>query len=387
MITKLIRNFLRLQAAGGILLFGTAVLAVVFNNTDVLIPFYRSVFHAAFDIGPIHSHHSLTHWINDGLMVIFFFLVGMEIKREMLQGELSNPSSLVLPAIAAAGGMLVPGLIYVGLNHGNPSAMSGWAIPTATDIAFSLGVLMLLGSRVPLSLKIFLTALAILDDLGAVIVIAFFYTEQLSITALCMAAVTVAMLVLLNRFSVRRFWPYALLGIVLWLCVLNSGVHATLAGILLAFTIPMDQTRDERSLLEDVEHVLHPWVTFLILPLFAFANAGLSLDGMTFASLMQPVPLGIAAGLFVGKQIGIFGASALAIKLGWAKLPEQANWLGLYAVSVVCGIGFTMSLFIGSLAFKGAGHMDSQVQLGVFAGSLLAMVVGYLLLLVATKRQ
>lgn len=386
LITKLIRNFLKLEASGGILLFGTAVLAVVFNNTQSLIPFYQSVFHSAFDLGPIHSHHSLTHWINDGLMAIFFFLVGMEIKREMLQGELSNPSSLILPAMAAAGGMLVPGLIYVGINLGDSSAMSGWAIPTATDIAFSLGVLMLLGSRVPISLKIFLTALAILDDLGAVLVIAFFYTAKVSLMALVAAAVAVVLLAMLNRFGVRRFWPYALLGIVLWLCVLNSGVHATLAGILLAFTIPMDKTHDEHSLLEDVEHGLHPWVTFLILPLFAFANAGLSFEGMTVASLLQPVPLGIAAGLFIGKQIGIFGASALAIKLGWAKLPAGSNWLGLYAVAIICGIGFTMSLFIGSLAFKGDDQMGSYVQLGVFAGSLLAMIGGYLLLLVATKR-
>ena len=387
MITKLMREFFKLEAAGGILLFTTAVLAVVFNNTDALIPFYRNVFHSAFDIGPLHSHHSLTHWINDGLMAVFFFLVGMEIKREILQGELSNSSSLILPAVAAIGGMAVPGLIYFALNSGDAAALSGWAIPTATDIAFSLGVLMLLGSRVPLSLKVFLTALAILDDLGAVIVIALFYTAQLSVTALLLAGLTFIVLLLMNRFGVRTFWPYAVVGIVLWLFVLNSGVHATLAGILLAFSIPMDKTVDGHSLLEDTEHALHPWVTYMILPLFAFANAGLSLQGLSLESLLLPIPLGIAAGLFIGKQIGIFGASALVIKLGWAKLPEGSGWMGLYAVSVVCGIGFTMSLFIGSLAFKGDAQMENFVQLGVFAGSLLAMVVGFVALLIATKKR
>jgi NhaA family Na+:H+ antiporter len=312
----------------------------------------------------------------------------MEIKREILQGELSQPSSLVLPALAAMGGMAMPGLIYAVINHGNAVAMSGWAIPTATDIAFSLGVLMLLGSRVPLSLKLFLTALAILDDLGAVVIIALFYTAELSIVALALACLAIAVLVLLNRFGVRRFWPYATVGICLWLFVLNSGVHATLAGIFLAFTIPMDKTRDGHSLLEDVERALHPWVTFLILPLFAFANAGLSLQGMSLASLTESIPLGIAAGLFMGKQIGIFGASAIAIKLGWAEMPQGSGWLSMYAVSVICGIGFTMSLFIGSLAFKSGGaKMESLVQLGVFTGSLLAIMVGFLLLLIATRSR
>ncbi len=387
MVTRLIRDFLKMEAAAGILLFGTAVLAVVFNNVDVLSPWYQSVFHTPFAIGPIESPYSLTHWVNDALMVLFFLLVGLEIKREVLQGELSTPSSIGLPALAAAGGMAVPALIYVFFNQGNGASMAGWAIPTATDIAFALGVLMLFGSRVPLSLKMFLMALAILDDLAAIVVIALFYTAELSMVALVLAAAGLAVLVLLNRMGVQRVWPYAAVGLLLWLFVLNSGVHATLAGILLAFTIPMDNTPDEKSMLEDLEQALHPWVAYLVLPLFAFTNAGLPLGGISLGSLLEPVPLGIAAGLFFGKQIGVFGAATVAIKMGWAKLPEGANWLGLYAVSALCGIGFTMSLFIGSLAFKGAAaaEMIPLVQLGVFLGSLLAVGVGVTLLLIATR--
>jgi NhaA family Na+:H+ antiporter len=385
-ITRAFRAFLKLESAGGILLFCAAVLAVVFSNTQSLIPHYQAIFHSEFSLGPIHSHHSLTHWINDGLMAIFFFLVGLEIKREVLKGELSTPSSIALPAFAAAGGMAVPALIYFALNRGDPVAIAGWAIPTATDIAFALGVLMLLGSRVPLSLKVFLTALAIIDDLAAIIIIALFYTAELSRAALGFSALAVVVLALLNRFGVRRFWPYLLGGLVLWLLILNSGVHATLAGVLLAFTIPIDSEEEGGSLLEHVEHALHPWVAFLILPLFAFANAGLPLREMSFSALFQPIPLGIALGLLVGKQIGVFGAAALAIKLGWAKLPEGAGWLGLYAVSALCGIGFTMSLFIGSLAFKGGGpDFLPLVQLGVFTGSLIALIIGLVALIKATR--
>lgn len=389
MLGKLTRDFFRLEAAGGIVLFVAAVLAVVVNNSDALAPLYQALLHAPLAFGPIASSHSLTHWINDGLMVIFFLLVGMEIKREVVGGQLSRPSALALPALAAAGGMAVPALIYVAINHDNAVAAPGWAIPTATDIAFALGVLMLLGSRVPASLKIFLTALAILDDLAAIVVIALFYTAELSWAALGLAALALAALVLLNRFQVRRLWPYLVVGLALWYAVLNSGIHATVAGVVLALTIPMHGVAGQPAPLEKLEHALHPWVSFAILPLFAFANAGLSLQGMTFDALLQPIPLGIAAGLFFGKQIGVFGAAALVIKLGWGTLPAGASWLGLYGVSLLCGIGFTMSLFIGSLAFSGAGgdggHLATSVQLGVFGGSLLAMAAGYGLLFFAGR--
>jgi NhaA family Na+:H+ antiporter len=385
-ITRALRTFFNLEAAGGILLFCAAVAAVVFNNTQGLMSWYQAVFHSPFHLGPIDSHHTLTHWINDGLMAIFFFLVGMEIKREVLKGELSTPSSIALPAFAAAGGMIFPALIYFAFNHADPVAIAGWAIPTATDIAFALGVLMLLGSRVPLSLKVFLTALAIIDDLAAIVVIALFYTDELSRVALGLSALAVLVLALMNRFHVKRYWPYLIGGLMLWVLVLNSGVHATLAGVLLAFTIPMDSAEEDASMLEHAEHALHPWVAFLILPLFAFANAGLPLRDMSLGALFQPIPLGIVTGLILGKQIGVFGAAALAIKFGWAKLPEGSGWLGLYAVSALCGIGFTMSLFIGSLAFKNAGaDLVPLVQLGVFTGSIIALIIGLVTLIKATK--
>ncbi len=315
-------------------------------------------------------------------MAVFFFLVGLEIKREMLAGQLSDPRQVILPAIAAVGGMAVPALIYTAFNLGDPVALEGWAIPTATDIAFALGVLALLGDRVPLSLKVFLTALAILDDMGAILIIAAFYTSNLSPTMLLLALVGTGTLVILNRARVSSTAPYILVGIFLWVCVLKSGVHATLAGVALGLAIPLRDPRDpERSPLRELEHRLHPWVAYGILPLFAFANAGVSFTGLTPASLLEPIPLGIALGLLLGKTVGVFSFSAVPILLGWSRLPEQSTWAGLLGVAILCGIGFTMSLFIGSLAFEQDGlDYAVAVRLGVLGGSLVAAVAGYLLL-------
>lgn len=324
---------------------------------------------------------SVEHWINDALMAAFFMMVGLEIKRELLIGQLSTWSQRALPGFAAIGGMVVPALIYVGLNRAHPDTLAGWAIPAATDIAFALGVLALLGSRVPPSLKIFLSALAILDDMGAVTIIALFYTSDISLVMLGAAAVMVALLILLNRTGVTRLLPYILTGALLWYFMLQSGVHATIAGILLAFCIPLrTKDRDGRVPLDRLEHIINPWVTFLILPLFGFANAGVALSGMTMDDLLSSVPVGVAMGLFLGKQVGIFGLSLLAVKLGIACRPENSNWIQVYGVSVLCGIGFTMSLFIGNLAFAGNELLIDEVKVGVLAGSLLAVITGMLIL-------
>ncbi len=319
-------------------------------------------------------------WINDGLMAIFFLLVGLEVKREVIEGELSTPAQIVLPVVAGLGGMVVPALIYFIFNRGNGAALNGWAIPTATDIAFALGVLSLLGKRVPVSLKIFLTAVAIADDLGAIVIIALFYTAELSIAMLFLAAVAIAVLIALNLQKVTRIAPYVMVGVILWVFVLKSGVHATLAGVAIAFAVPL-KTTDAQGVapLHQLEHSLHPWVAFGVLPVFAFANAGVSFAGVTLTALAEPLPLGIAVGLFAGKLVGVFGASAMLIRLGMAKLPENAGWLQLIGVAALCGVGFTMSLFIGSLAFDGPDYF-TPLRLGVIAGSALSGVTGYLLL-------
>jgi NhaA family Na+:H+ antiporter len=376
-----IREFLKLEAAAGIVLVISAGLALVMANT-FLAPFYQVFLDVpvVVQVGALKLAKPLLLWVNDGLMAIFFFLVGLEIKREVLQGELSSWSQASLPGFAALGGMAVPALVYVLINLGDPETLRGWAIPAATDIAFALGVLALLGSRVPAALKLLLLALAIMDDLGAIVIIAVFYTADMSLISLGLAAVGMVILACFNIFGVVRLAAYLLVGLAVWVCVLKSGVHATLAGVAVAFFIPLRaKTEAGESPLEHLEHTLHPWVAFAILPFFAFANAGISLEGLTLASLLAPVPLGIAAGLFIGKQIGVFGFAYGAVRLGLARLPQGVSWLQIYGLSLLTGIGFTMSLFIGTLAFDGLDHATG-VRLGVLLGSLLSAVGGYLLL-------
>ena len=376
-----IREFLRLEAAAGIVLVMAAGLALVMANS-ALAPFYRVFLEVpvVVQVGALTLAKPLLLWINDGLMAIFFLLVGLEIKREVLQGELSSWSQASLPGLAALGGMAVPAVIYVLINLGDPVTLRGWAIPTATDIAFALGVLALLGSRVPAALKIFLLALAIMDDLGAIVIIAVFYTADLSVISLGLAAAGIVMLALFNVFGVVRLAAYVMVGLAVWVCVVKSGVHATLAGVAVALFIPLKaKTEDDRSPLEHLEHTLHPWVAFAILPFFAFANAGVSLEGLTPASLFTPVPLGIAAGLFIGKQVGVFGFTYGAVRLGLARRPEGVTWLHVSGLALLTGIGFTMSLFIGTLAFDDMAHATG-VRLGVLLGSLLSAVGGYVLL-------
>ena len=356
---------------------GSAVLALLVANS-ALGPSYFRVLETK--LGPL----SILHWINDGLMALFFLLVGLELKRELLDGQLSTWPRRVLPGFAAAGGMIVPALIYLALNAGEPADVRGWAIPTATDIAFALGVLMLLGPRVPVSLKVFLTALAIIDDLGAVAIIAFFYTEDLSGLYVALSATLVLALWGLNRFGVVRLAPYLLVGALLWVFVLNSGVHATIAGIVIALMVPLRTSRgmpdDERSPLHRLEHWIQPWVGYLVVPAFGFANAGVNLLDMNRSIAFAGIPVGIATGLFFGKQIGVFGFSWIAIRLGWADCPKDASLTQLYGVSTLCGIGFTMSLFIGLLAFGGAPQLQDGVKLGVLAGSLCSAVLGTIVL-------
>src|SRR5262245_16310062 len=380
--------FVHHEAAGGVALIFAAMAALIVSNSP-LAWLYDGFLNTAVGVrvGPLGIDKPLLLWINDGLMAVFFFLVGLEIKRELLRGELSTFGQAVLPALAALGGMVVPAAVYVAINAGDATALKGWAIPTATDIAFSVGVLALLGSRVPGSLKIFLLALAIIDDLGAIVIIALFYTEHLSWTMLAPAAVGVAILWALNARGVMRTAPYALTGIFIWMCVLKSGVHATLAGVVVALAIPLRTDAPEQaSLLEQLEESLHPWVAFAVLPLFAFANAGVSLQGLSLAKLMEPVPLGIAAGLFPGKMIGILGATWLAVSAGLAQKPADATWAQIAGIAVLGGIGFTMSLFIGMLAFPDPAHA-AQLRLGVLAGSLVSAVVGYLALRLATGQK
>ena len=380
--------FFQHEAAGGLVLVVAAVLALLASNSQ-LSGLYDGFLetHVGVRVGPLALDKSLLHWVNDGLMAIFFFLVGLEIKRELLQGELSTFSQAGLPVVAAIGGMAVPAMVYVAINAGDPAALRGWAIPAATDIAFAVGVLALLGRRIPTSLKIFLLALAIIDDLGAIIIIALFYTEHLSLMSLTLALAGIVVLTALNRTGVTRLAPYVLTGIAIWVFVLKSGVHATLAGVVVALAIPLSsQEEGELSLLEQLEENLHPWVAFAVLPLFAFANAGVSLRGLSPANLVEPIPLGIAAGLFVGKTIGIFGATWIAVRAGLASKPESSTWGQILGVAMLGGIGFTMSLFIGMLAFPDP-QQAAALRLGVLSGSLVSAVVGYLVLVATSPKR
>lgn len=386
-LTKAIQDFLRLEAAGGMMLFGAALAAMLCANS-ALAPLYADFLNVPVEvrIGGLHIAKPLLLWVNDGLMAVFFFLVGLELKREMLEGELSRPSQIALPALAAAGGMLLPGLIYAGLNRADAVALHGWAIPTATDIAFAVGVLALLGARAPAALTLFVLTLAILDDLGAILIIAMFYTSKLALGSLALAVAAAAALALLNRLGVRAVPPYLFVGLVMWAAVLKSGVHATLAGVALAMFIPL-RTGDRESPLKKLEHDLHPAVAFGVLPLFAFANAGVPLAGITPATLAGAVPAGIALGLVAGKLIGVFGASWLAVRLGIARLPEGTGWVHILGAALLCGVGFTMSLFIASLAFEGAAvQLSAESRLGVLVGSIVAGLAGYLVLRFARRR-
>ncbi|TFH73126.1 Na+/H+ antiporter NhaA [Gammaproteobacteria bacterium LSUCC0112] len=385
-----IGQFLKLESAGGILLMVSALLAIVVANSS-LAPFYDIFVELPLQvrIGALDVSKPLLLWINDGLMAIFFFLVGMELKREVLEGELSDRRKVILPCLGAVGGMAAPAVVYLLINNGDATATSGWAIPAATDIAFALGILTLLGSRVPVTLKVFLTSLAIFDDLGAIVIIAIFYTDQVSLNALMVAAVCVVVLALLNRSGVSARSIYRFVGIMMWVSMLKSGVHATLTGVVLAFFIPMrDVNNSSFSPLKDWEHDLHQLVAFMILPVFAFANAGLDLRGVGVQQLTHGVPLGIAAGLFFGKQIGIFGICWMAIKCKLTDMPQGMSWLSLYGASILCGVGFTMSLFIGSLAFEQTGvNRLFDERLGILLGSLLSGVVGYLVLRKSLRLQ
>ena len=380
-------EFVHHEASGGVMLLFAAALALVLANSP-LAALYGALLdmHLSVKVGEWGIDKNLLHWINDGLMAIFFFHVGLEIKRELLEGELSSVRQAALPAIGALGGMVVPALIYVALNGDDPKALQGWAIPTATDIAFAVGVLALVGSRVPSSLKIFLLALAIIDDLGAILIIAFFYTYNLSVMALVLAGVGVLGLAVLNSRGVTSTAAYVLVGFFVWLCVLKSGVHATLAGVVTAFAIPLTPVdtgdrfkKSDTSLASQLQESLHPWVNFGVLPAFAFANAGVSFAGLTLAKLTNPIPLGIAIGLLVGKSVGVFLFSWLAIALGVGARPEGSSWLQLFGVSILAGIGFTMSLFIGMLAFPEPQYA-ADIRIGVLSGSVVAAFVGYLIL-------
>ena len=386
-ITSPFKWFFKLEAASGLLLLISAVIALIVSNSSFSSTYFE-ILQSYFFVGinNIGIKMSLLHWVNDALMAVFFFFVTLEIKREFLQGELSNPKQALLPIIAAIGGMLVPALIYVYINFQTGDTLRGWAIPSATDIAFSLGVLSLLGSRVPISLKVFLTALAIIDDLGAIVIIAFFYTGDLSVKYLSLLLLTFICLIFLNKFNVRKYIPYLLLGLILWFFTHESGVHATISGVLLATVIPHRKKEKDFSLLIKIEHGISPYVAFGIMPLFAFANAGVSLEGVNFNSLLSPVPLGILLGLFFGKQIGVLLFSLVSIKLKIAQMPNNANWLNLYGVGVLTGIGFTMSLFIGNLAFMENTQYIDGVKIGVLAGSLLSTIFGYFLLLITSKK-
>ena len=386
-LTKPFKYFFKLEAASGLVLLFAAVIALVISNSDYAT-IYFSVLqkYISLGFGAFVLKLSIIHWINDVLMTIFFFLVSLEIKRELVQGELSNPKKALLPIIGAIGGMVVPAAIYILINLGSPETLKGWAIPSATDIAFSLGVLSLLGKRVPISLKIFLTALAIIDDLGAIVIIAFFYSGNIQTFYLLLMLICVIALFVLNKFNIKIFTPYLLIGLLLWDFTHNSGIHATISGVLLALLIPHDKKNSSKSLLLKLEHGITKYVAFGIMPLFAFANAGVSLKGISFSALLNPVPLGIVCGLFFGKQIGVFLFSYISVKLNYAQKPSNSNWLSLYAVSILTGIGFTMSLFVGNLAFVNSENYLDGVKIGVLVGSLLSTLFGYFLLKIGTKK-
>lgn len=383
-------TFLKHEASGGILLMFAALLAIIIANTP-LGCLYEMLIKTpvAVKIGALEIDKPLLLWVNDGLMAVFFFLVGLELKREFLEGELSNRDSIILPGIGAVGGMALPAIIFIVLNTGDPVALKGWAIPAATDIAFALGVLALLGPGVPLSLKVFLTSVAIFDDIGAILIIAFFYTSRISFYALVVVLVCVVILFILNRRNVLERSPYIFIGVVMWTAMLKSGVHATLAGVILAMFIPNTSTGEEGSSpLKDLEYDLHSAVAYIILPLFAFCNSGISFSGMGVDKILHGVPLGIAAGLFLGKQVGVFGLCWIAVKAGITRLPEGLNWRLLYGVAALCGIGFTMSLFIGSLAFEETGvNMLFDERLGIIMGSLASGIVGYMVLRLSLSSQ
>lgn len=392
-MTDFIKAFIKKDSSVGIILMVATVLAMIFANSPLHV-IYDFILDTPLEVRlgrHIHIAKPLLLWINDGLMAVFFFLIGLEVKREVLVGQLSSRAQIVLPGVAAVGGMIVPAIVYVMLNAGNSSALNGWAIPAATDIAFALGILALLGDRVPASLKIFLLALAIMDDLGAIVIIAIFYSGDISMTMLILSSICLAILIVLNRLKVENIAAYIWVGVFLWIFVLKSGVHATLAGVALAFLIPLKSKKDPtHSPVEHLEHALHPWVSFLVLPIFAFANAGIPLSGMGLSDLFQPVPLGIMLGLTVGKLIGVYGFSMAAIKMGIAKIPEKANQQHLFGVAALCGVGFTMSLFIGGLAFEHVGGDAASYltthRIGILSGSLIAGVSGYLILMFASSK-
>ena len=386
-ITKGFTSFFKLEAASGIVLLFAAVIALVISNSELSNLYFSTLERYLFiGINNFGLKLSVLHWINDALMAIFFFFVTLEIKREFLQGELSNIKQALLPIIAAVGGMVVPALIYVFINLGDGETLKGWAIPSATDIAFSLGVLSLLGKRVPLSLKVFLTALAIIDDLGAIVIIALFYSGDLSIKYLSLMLLAFIVLLVINKFNVKRFLPYLIVGIFLWDFTHNSGIHATIAGVLLAMTIPHRKKDKDFSLLIKIEHAISPYVAFGIMPIFAFANAGVSLEGLSFSSLLDKVPLGIVLGLFVGKQLGVFIFSYVSIKLKIAQMPSDTSLYNFYGVGVLTGIGFTMSLFVGNLAFAESMQYMDGVKIGVLTGSLLSTLFGYFLILLTPNK-
>ena len=386
-ITKPFKYFFKLEAASGLVLLFAAVLALIISNGS-LSEYYFSTLEKYFILGTkeFGLKLSILHWINDVLMAIFFFFVSLEIKREFIKGELSNPKQAMLPIIGAVGGMAVPAAFYIAINYSDNTTLNGWAIPSATDIAFSLGVLSLLGKRVPISLKVFLTALAIIDDLGAIVIIAFFYSGNIEMKYLILMLVSLVILVGLNKFKVKSFIPFLILGLFLWDFTHQSGIHATIAGVLLALTIPHNVKNEKQSMLLKLEHGLSPYVAFGIMPIFAFANAGVSLEGLTFATLLNPVPLGIVLGLFFGKQIGVFLLSYIAVKLKFADKPTGSTWPAFYAVSILTGIGFTMSLFVGNLAFANNLEYMDGVKIGVLTGSLLSTLFGYFLLLIFSKK-
>tara|TARA_B110000438_G_scaffold272796_1_gene291695 strand:- start:11 stop:1186 length:1176 start_codon:yes stop_codon:yes gene_type:complete len=386
-ITSPFKWFFKLESASGLVLLIAAILALIISNSNFdKIYFDLLNTHLTLGFKNFILDLSVLHWINDALMAVFFFVVTLEIKREFLHGELSKPKQALLPIIGAVGGMAIPALVYIVINLQTDNTLRGWAIPSATDIAFSLGVLSLLGSRVPISLKVFLTALAIIDDLGAIIIIAFFYSTELQYIYLFLILVSFILLIILNKLGVKTFLPYLLVGIIMWYFTHGSGIHSTISGVLLAITIPHGKTNKDFSLLLKLEHSLSPYVAFGIMPLFAFANAGVSLNNISINTLTNPVPLGIVCGLFFGKQIGVFLFSYLSIKLKFAEMPANSNWLKFYAVGILTGIGFTMSLFVGNLAFLEHQNYMQDVRIGVLVGSLLSALIGYFMLLIVTKK-
>lgn len=387
-MTAIIRQFLRLEAAGGLLLIIAAIIALVMANTPLQAIYQQFLdIPVAVKVAALEIDKPLILWINDFLMAIFFLVVGLEVKRELLEGSLAGRDKAIFPAIAALGGMIAPALIYLVFNGADEVTRQGWAIPAATDIAFALGVMALLGKRVPTELKVFLLALAIIDDLGVIVIIAFFYTKSVSLVALGLAAVCILLLIMMNWRRVENSSAYLVVGLILWVCILKSGVHATLAGVVVGFLIPLRGTSNTKPS-EELEHVLHPWVAYLILPLFAFANAGVQLQGVTFDGLISTLPLGVAAGLFIGKPLGIFLFSVVSVKLGLAKLPGEINLKQIFAVSVLCGIGFTMSIFIAGLAFDGlAESYSTYSRLGILIGSTVAAVSGFILLKLSLPKR